>query len=91
MCRLVSSIIGAILVTITLRNLVQNRTYSNVYACVSVPWPVPLPLVTCRYISDYNTITELRSWIAFQRVVKVSKVVLYMATPIPSFYESFWK
>ena len=79
------------IVTITLRNLVQNRIYSNVHACVSVPEPVPLPLVTCSYISDYNTIAELRSWIAFQRVVNVSKVVFYMATPIPSFYESFRK
>lgn len=77
------------IITVSLFNLKQKRAYKNVQSCVSVPDPKPLPLAVCSYISNYNTIPELRSWIAFQRVVNVSKVVFFQATPIPGFMEAF--
>lgn len=76
-------------ITVSLFNLKQKRAYKDVQSCVSVPDPDPLPLAVCSYISDYNTIPELRSWIAFQRVVNVSKIMFFQATPIPGFTEAF--
>ena len=76
-------------ITLSIFNLNQKRAYKHIQSCVSVPQTNPLPLVTCSYISDHNTIPELLSWIAFQRVVNVSKVVFFQATPIPGFNEAF--
>ena len=76
-------------IRVTLINLTFKRAYLDVLSCVSVPDPNPLPLAVCSYICDYNTIPELRGWIAFQRLMNVSKVVFYQATPIPGFDEAF--
>ena len=76
-------------IRITLVNLKQKRAYLDVQSCVTVPAPDPLPLAVCSYICDYNTIPELRSWVAFQRLMNVSMVVFYQATPIPGFDEAF--
>lgn len=76
-------------IRVTLINLTFKRAYLDVQSCVSVPDPNPLPLAVCSYICDYNTIPELRGWIAFQRLMNVSKVVFYQATPVPGFDEAF--
>ena len=76
-------------VTFTLRNHVQNRVYRDVRACVKVPPTRTLPLVACSYVSNYNSMAELESYVAFQRVTNVSMVVLYRATPMPSLETTF--
>ena len=68
-----------------------NKTYSNVKACVKLPAKKRLPLVSCNYVSNYNSIDELRSFLAFQRIQKVSMVIWYMATPINNIYSAFSK
>ena len=55
-------------ITFTLMDHLHNRIYRDIKSCVSIPPPTKLPLITCSYISDYNSIAELRAFIAFHRV-----------------------
>ena len=68
-----------------------NKTYSNIRACVKLPAKKKLPLVTCSYITDYNSLIELRSFLAFQRIQNVSMVIWYMATPVKDITTAFSK
>ena len=79
------------IISFTLVDHPHNRVYSDVQSCVRIPPPSKLPLITCSYISDYNTIPELRAFIAFHRVQNVSMVVFYQSTPIKGFMEAFGK
>lgn len=79
------------IVTFSLYDKKNRYTYSDLKACVRIPPAVRHPLITCSYISDYNTIAELRAFVAFHRVQNVSMVVFYQATPIPGFTEAFAK
>jgi hypothetical protein len=69
-------------ITFTLSDL-QNHLSYNLIAYVRFPNPNPLPIGVCAYVSDYNSIEELRMWIAFYRVQKVSLVILYVSVPMP--------
>ena len=79
------------IISFTLKDHSNNRTYHDVKSCILIPPVNKLPLITCSYISDYNTIAELRSFIAFHRIQRVSKVVFYQATPIDGFEKAFEK
>lgn len=79
------------IISFTLVDHLHNRTYANVKSCVHLPPATKLPLITCSYISDYNTIAELRAFIAFHRVQNVSMIVFYQSTPINGFKEAFGK
>lgn len=79
------------IITFSLHDAKNRHTYSNLEACVRIPPATKHPLITCSYISDYNTIAELRAFVAFHRVQNVSMVVFYQATPIPGFKEAFAK
>ena len=79
------------IITFTLVDHLHNRIYQDIKSCVSLPPPTKLPLITCSYISDYNTIPELRAFIAFHRVQNVSMIVFYQSTPIKGFKEAFGK
>ena len=79
------------IITFTLKDHLNNRTYCDVKSCITIPPKQKYPLITCSYISDYNTIAEIRSFIAFHRIQKVSKIVLYLATPIIGFEKAFEK
>lgn len=78
-------------ITFTLMDHLHNRIYRDIKSCVSIPPPTKLPLITCSYISDYNSIAELRAFIAFHRVQNVSMIVFYQSTPIEGFMEAFGK
>ena len=78
-------------VVFTLTNLIQHRVYSNVTACVHIPPPKRLPVISCSYICDYNTVDELKSFVAFQRMSNISMVVFYLVTPIPFLHEALAK
>ena len=75
----------------TLTNLIQHRVYSNVTSCVHIPPPKRLPVISCSYICDYNTVDELKSFVAFQRMSNISMVVFYLVTPIPFLHEALAK
>lgn len=79
------------IISFTLKDHLNNRTYSDVKSCITIPPKQKCPVITCSYISDYNTIAEIRSFVAFHRIQKVSKVVLYLATPIIGFEKAFEK
>ena len=61
----------------------QNHLSYNLIAFIRFPNPNPLPLGVCAYVSDYNSIEELRMWISFYRVQRVSLVILYVSVPMP--------
>ena len=61
----------------------QNKITYNLIAYIRFPNPNPLPVGVCAYASDYNSIEELRMWISFYRVQKVSLVILYVSVPMP--------
>ena len=67
----------------------QGRVYSDLVSCVRIPPEKKLSVVSCSYVSDYNSIAELKSFVAFQRMMNVSRVVFYRATLIPGFDEAF--
>ena len=71
------------LIEFTLKDNQRFHKYDSVKACVRYPNPDPLPLAICAYVSDYNSIDEIRSWIAFYQLQKVSMVILYVSTPMP--------
>ena len=79
------------IISFTLRDHLNDLSYNDVKSCVTIPPKKKYPLITCSYISDYNTIAELRSFIAFHRIQNVSKVVFYQATPITGFEKAFEK
>ena len=79
------------IISFTLKDHLNNRTYYDVKSCITIPPKRKYPLITCSYISDYNTIAEIRSFIAFHRIQKVSKIVFYLATPIHGFDKAFEK
>ena len=60
-----------------------NKITYNLIAYVRFPNPNPLPIGVCAYVSDYNSLEELRMWISFYRVQKVSLVILYVSVPMP--------
>ena len=72
-------------------NNMQNITYFDVKSCITIPPEKKLPIISCSYISNYNTIAELRSFIAFHRIQGVSKVVFYQSTVIEGFEKAFEK
>ena len=77
------------LIEFTLKDNQRFHKYENVKACIRYPNPDPLPLAICAYVSDYNSIDELRSWIAFYRIQKVSMVIFYVSVPMPELQTEF--
>jgi hypothetical protein len=61
----------------------------NLLAFISVPKQDKDPLAVCGYVSNYNSIAEIRAWLAFQKLQGVSKVILYVATEFEALYTSF--
>ena len=76
-------------VAFSIVNNVQNRRYTNILSCAHIPPREKLPVVSCSYISNYNSIAELRSFVAFQKIRNVSRVVFYKTTTIPGFNAAF--
>lgn len=79
------------IISFTLHDHMQNITYFDVKSCITIPPEKKLPIISCSYISNYNTIAELRSFIAFHRIQGVSKVVFYQSTVIEGFEKAFEK
>ena len=77
------------LIEFTLKDNQRFHKYENVKACIRYPNPDPLPLAICAYVSDYNSIDELRSWIAFYRIQKVSMIIFYVSVPMPELQTEF--
>ena len=77
------------LIEFTLKDKKRFHKYENVKACIRYPNPDPLPLAICAYVSDYNSIDELRSWIAFYRIQKVSMIIFYVSVPMPVLQTEF--
>ena len=77
------------LIKFTLKDNKCFHKYENVKACVRYPNPNPLPLAICAYVSDYNSMDELRSWIAFYRIQKVSMIIFYVSVPMPELQTEF--
>ena len=67
----------------------RHHPYNNIKACIRIPNPHPSPMGVCAYVSDYNSIDELRFWISYYRVQKVSMVIFYVATPMPQLVTEF--
>ena len=76
-------------VTFSLIDTLRHHPYDRIQACVRYPNPNPLPLAICAYVSNYNSVDELRFWISFYRVQKVSMVILYVTTPMPQLRTEF--
>ena len=76
-------------ISISLIKAIPRRVYNSIKAYVRVPPSKRLPVVSYSYISDYNTISELKSFVAYQKLINISKVFFYAATPIPHFEEVF--
>ena len=73
-------------------SLIDNKhhyPYNNITACIRIPNPHPSPMGVCAYVSDYNSIDELRFWISHYRVQNVSMVIFYVATPMPQLVTEF--
>ena len=75
-------------IAFTLIDTRKKFTY-NLIAYVRYRNPSPLPIGVCAYVSDYNSIEELRMWVAFYRVQKVSLVVFYVTVPMPELEREF--
>ena len=67
----------------------HHYPYNNIKACIRIPNPHPSPMGVCAYVSDYNSIDELRFWISHYRVQNVSMVIFYVATPMPQLVTEF--
>lgn len=76
-------------VTFSLIDNLHHHSYDRLQACVRYPNPNPLPLAICAYVSNYNSVDELRFWISYYRIQKVSMVILYVTTPMPQLRTEF--
>ena len=70
-------------ISLSLVKHIPHRVYNNLKAYVRVPPLRRLPVVTCTYISSYNSIDELKSFVAYQKLINISKVFFWVSTPIP--------
>ena len=68
-----------------------KKQFPDLMACVKVPAVHNAPLATCSYVSNYNSLNELRSFVAFQLIQNVSLVIFYLSTPVPGIFEAFSK
>ena len=66
---------GSFVVTIV--NKVQHRVYSNVHVCLRNRI-VRRNTTLCAYVSDYNSMDELRHWSAYHLMMHIDKLVFYM-------------
>jgi hypothetical protein len=63
-------------ITFTLVDDKFNILYKDIIGCVDHPKQT-YPLGVCAYISEFNSDEELFSWLSFQMIQNVSKVILY--------------
>ena len=77
------------IIEFSLIDIKRHHPYNNIKACIRLPNPHPSPMGVCAYVSDYNTINELRFWISHYRVQNVSMVIFYVATPMPQLVTEF--
>ena len=78
-------------ISLSLIKHLPHREYNNVKAYVRIPRSERLSVVTSTYISNYNSIDELKSFVAYQKLINISKVFLYVATPIPNLEKELMK
>jgi hypothetical protein len=73
----------------TLKDKVHNITYSNIKGYIRQAPKKRRKCAICSYISTFNTIGEIKSWVAFQRIQNVSNIIFYVAEEYAEFYKAF--
>ena len=48
-------------------------------------------VVSCAYISDYNTVNEVKSWVVYNKMIGVDMVIIYSVMELPSIKQSIQK
>ena len=80
---------GSQIIQATLKDQRKGREYPSIHICIRQPSRSPSKLIACMYTAKQNSINEIRSWIAFYRLQKVDRIMVYLTDPMPQFYLEF--